>query len=178
MLLFIDLETTGLPEAQGTKLEFQPYIVELCAIKTNTSFKVIKEINTLIQVPIPMKKEVIKVHNITDQMLKNKPVFASVYKKLSEVALGCHTMIAHNLPFESTLLGFELLRIGKLFNFPWPPIHFCTVEQSLHLNGYKLRLNELYEIATGKKREEKGTHRAKRDVKDLITCYKWLRKEK
>ena len=176
-IIFGDTETTGLTVAQGAKLEFQPYIIEACFIRTNNNLQVTGEFTSLIKPPIPIKKEATRVNKITDQMVSKAPTFAKVYQDLTKVFLGCHTFVAHNLSFDLNVIGFELLRLGKFFNFPWPPIHFCTVEQSLHLRGHKLKLSELYQMATGLP-EIEGAHRAKKDVMALIECYKWLRKKK
>ena len=176
-IIFLDTETTGLLQPLGTDTKYQPYIVEVCAIRTNDHFQITGEFISFIKPPIPIPEKLTKnVHKISDQMVKNSPIFFSIYRSLCEIFLGCHTFVAHNAPFDIGMLFFELSRIEKICQFPWPPINFCTTEQSLHLKGYRLSLKELYQIATGKE-EIENAHRAKNDVLALIECYKWLRKK-
>lgn len=172
--IIIDTETTGLLKPEGIELIYQPYIIEICAIKINDSFQRIGELITLIKPPIPISKKITHITNITDDMVKNSPTFPKLYRPLVDLFLGCHTFVAHNATFDIGILKLELSRIEKQFNFPWPPIHFCTVEQSLHLKGHRLKLSELYELATGKK-EIENAHRAESDVLALTDSYKWLK---
>jgi hypothetical protein len=59
--------------------------------------------------------------------------------------------------------------------FPYPPYQCCTVENSFSIMNKRLKLETLYEIATGRPKETK--HRAKDDVKQLIECICWLKQE-
>lgn len=172
--IVIDTETTGLLQPEGTALEYQPYIVEICAIRINDAFQRTGEVITLVKPPIPISEKVSKIHGIYDKDVKDKPTFPEIYRDLVDLFLGCHTMVIHNAPFDCNMLALELYRIGKQFQFPWPPIHYCTVEQSMHLKGHRLKLSELYEMATGKT-EIVGAHRAENDVLALIDCYRWLK---
>ena len=172
--IVIDTETTGLLQPLGTAIEYQPYIVEICAVRVNDNFQCTGELITLIKPPIPISKQVSKIHGITDAAVETALPFAKIYRPLVDLFLGCHTLVAHNAPFDVTMIDLELCRLDKQRQFPWPPIHFCTVEQSLHLKGHRLKLSELYELATGKS-EIAGAHRAENDVAALTECYRWLR---
>jgi len=173
-IIILDTETTGLLQPEGTELVYQPHIIEICAIRLNDSFQKTGEIITLVKPPIPISKKITHITNISDDMVKKSPSFPKLYRPLVDLFLGCHTFVAHNATFDIGMLKLELSRIEKLFNFPWPPIHFCTVEQSLHLKGHRLKLSELYELATGKP-EIEDAHRAEADVNALIDCYRWLK---
>ena len=168
-----DLETTGLLEADGTPLALQPHITEIYAMQVDDEGNLIKEIDTLIKPPIPLPAIITKITGLTDHMFKDSPVFAEVYKDIIEVFLCSHTMVAHNLSFDQGMLLNELRRLGKEFHFPFPPIKFCTVEQSMHIKGHRLKNSELYKEATGK--EMVGAHRAKVDVLDTYESFKWLK---
>ncbi len=173
-IILVDTETTGLVKPAGTDLNLQPYIIELCALRQSDSGEDEGLLSTLIKPPIPLPKHITKITKIEDKDLVHAPEFIEVYKKLVELALGCHTFIAHNAAFDSALIDFELQRMGKQLQFPWPPIHFCTVEQTMHIRGHRLKLGELYEIATGNT-EIAGAHRAENDVRAMAECYHWLR---
>lgn len=175
MYAVTDTETTGLLEPEGTDLNLQPHIIEVYVAILNSKLELVKEFESLIKPPIPIPKYITKINGITDEMVAHAPAYMEVYRDISQVFLGCHTMVAANLSFDLGMLKLENERIGKLFNFPYPPIHFCAIEQSMHLKGYRLKNSELYELATGN--QLVGAHRAKNDVLATIESFKWLKKQ-
>lgn len=181
IVTFLDTETTGLPQAIGADLIFQPYIIEVFATqmkqKKNGKLVEIRRLDTLIKPPIKLPKIITKITGIVDQDLEDAPPFTKVYKKLVKVFHGSDRMVAHNLPFDLSLVKFELERIGKKYHFPYPPDHFCTVEQSMHIKGRRLKLVELHKIATGLP-EIQDAHRASADVLAMVECYKYLLKKR
>ena len=171
-----DTETTGLIEAMGTDLKFQPHIIEIYIAILNSSFKQVDEYQTLIKPPIPIPAYITKINGIDDAMVEKAPEFPEVFPKIAKTFLGCHTMVAANLTFDLGMLRLDLERCGKLFSFPYPPMPFCTMEQSMHLRGHRLKNKELYKIATGK--DLVNAHRAKNDVMATIESFKWLKEFK
>lgn len=172
--IIFDTETTGLIEADGTELILQPHIIEIYAVVLDSNFDKRKEFESLIRPPVPIPKYITKINKIDDSMVANSPTFQEVFSDIAKTFFGCHTMVAANLSFDLGMLKLELERCGKLWNFPYPPIHYCTIEQSKHLAGYRLKNSELYKIATGK--ELVGAHRAKADVLATVENFKWLKK--
>ena len=175
-MIFIDLETTGLLKPDATDIKFQPYITELCVIKTTSNFEMIDEIETFIKPPVPIPEVCVKITGITDEMVSAAPEFIEVFDELAEFFLGEDIAIAHNASFDLGVLKYELRRHGLEYNFPWPIKHHCTVELSRCIRNARLKLSDLHQLATGKPHIE-GAHRAKHDVYALIRCYEWLRKE-
>lgn len=173
MTVLIDLETTGLTMPSVGDLSSQPHIIELYACKINDKFEVVGEIDTFIKPPIPIPQFITKITGINDFMVKDAPKFAAIYEDLARFFLGEEIMVAHNIEFDSTVLYYELLRLNKHRNFPFPPISHCTVEMSKHIKGHRLKLSKLHELATGTPHED-GAHRAKADVMAMLDCYKWL----
>ncbi len=173
MILF-DTETTGLPQPGAVPLNQQPQIIEFAAIKVEDKppFKIKTELSFLCKIVTPLPDIIIKITKLTDADLVKEKSFAAHYPELVEFFLGERFLVAHNVKFDIDLLRFELLRIGKLLQFPWPPNHICTVQSSLPIKGYRLKLGELYSIATGK--EHKETHRALPDVYALYEIVKNL----
>lgn len=169
-----DLETTGLVQAKGSDIITQPYMTEFFAIKVNSKYEVIKEFETYIKPPIPIPRNIEKMIGITNEMVSNAPTFSDVYRDIVEIFFGSHTVVAHNLAFDEEVLKCELRRIGKEYHFPYPPIKFCTVEQSLNIKGHRLKNGELYRIATGE--ELIGAHKARNDVMATFESFKWLRR--
>jgi len=179
MITFMDTETTGLPQAIGADLIFQPYIIEIFAIQmkeTKKGLKEVRRIDTLIKPPIPLPAVITKITGLKDHNLTGAPTFPDLYKEIVSVFFGSKRMVAHNLPFDIGLLKFELERMNKLFHFPYPPDHFCTVEQSMNLKGRRLKLIELHEIATGEPTII-DAHRAENDVMAMVKCYEYLRRK-
>lgn len=173
-IIVFDTETTGFLPRKGADLSQYPYMAEIYAAQINPETdEVIKEIDTLIKIPIPMPANAGAVNKITDDMLVNKPIFSDIWKDIAEVFSGATTMIAANLTFDIGVLYHELKRIGKENDFPFPLEKFCTVQESVYLTGRKIKNSVLYKIATGE--ELTGTHRAKTDAMATYENYKWLK---
>lgn len=176
MITIFDLETTGLVGAKGKDQLYQPHITEFYGVQVDNNLKFVRDFDTLIKPPVPIPHHLEKMIGITNEMVANAPTFLEVVKQIIKVFLGSHTIVAHNLSFDEEVLITELKRIGKQYHFPYPPIKFCTVEQSMYIKGYRLKNGELYKIATGK--ELVDAHRAKNDVKATFQSFKWLRGQK
>ena len=113
---------------------------------------------------------------ITDETVKDEPAFPVYYSEFVDFFLGERFLIGHNVQFDVDLLRFDLMRIGKEFQFPWPPNHICTIAQSMDIKGHRLSQEKLLGHITGK--VEKGVQRAMADVRDLETITRWMLKEK
>jgi DNA polymerase III epsilon subunit-like protein len=177
-MIFIDTETTGLLEPEANDLNKQPYIIELYMVKLERvgyDFNFVSEFESFFLPPIPLPEFITKITNITPQMLEGAPSFSSKYEELCSFFLGEDTIVGHNLAFDAGMLWTELARIQCDTKFPWPYKHHCTVELSLGVEHHRLKLDKLYELATG--HERTGQHRARKDVEDLVTSYKWLLEE-
>jgi len=176
-IIIFDTETTDLTSPEEADLIHQPHLTEIFCYKVtaNKKMKVIGEFHTLLKPPIPIPHYITKLTGIDDYTVKKAPTFLKMYKKLYDFFLGCEMLVAHNLSFDLDIIRFELQRIGKEFNFPYPPIHYCTVEKSLDLQGIRLKNNELYKLETGKEME--GSHRAKADALATFKSFKWLLKQ-
>ena len=179
MIIFLDTETTGLIEPVGTDLQYQPHITELYALKTTMNCKIISPWHSMFKVPVQIQPHITRLTGITNDHLEDKPRFKKKYKSLKNFMKGVKIIVAHNLYFDMQMIQIEHERIiactEKKKPFKFPKQKFCTVEQSLHLTGYRLTLKELYQKATGKT-EIENAHRAESDVLALVECYKWLTK--
>ena len=174
-MIVFDLETTGLPKAEGSDLDLQPKIIEFGAIKLDDKFNKIDTLEFLCNPGHQLDPKIIKITGINDEDLKSEKPFISHYNKLAEWFLGEKVLAAHNLPFDRKILRFELERIDKLTKFPWPFIHLCTVEIGQTVWGKMRKLSEIYKEITGK--EHKGAHRSLVDVEATIEIFKWYKKE-
>jgi|TARA_R100000093_G_C1932263_1_gene69131 DNA polymerase-3 subunit epsilon len=174
-MIVFDLETTGLPKAEGADLDLQPHITEFGAIKLDEDLNEIGVLEFMCNPGIPLDPKIIKITGITDEDLKDKKPFVAMLDEVCEFFLGERTLVAHNLPFDRTVLKFELERLGRVTSFPWPPKQICTVEVGETIWNKKRKLVDIYFEVTGK--EHKGAHRAIADVRALIDVVKWYNKE-
>lgn len=176
-MLVFDTETTGLVEPTATPLDKQPYIIEFGAIKLDSkTLKEVGRLSFLVKPPIPLQAKITEITGLRDKDLEKAMPFARHVMEVSNFFLGEDTIVAHNCPFDMSLLKFELMRLDRQFRFPWPPNQICTAEISMGINkGKRMRLLEMYKWATGKVLDQK--HRAIDDVEALIEVIKKLRKE-
>jgi len=175
MILF-DTETTGLTAPEAAPIEQQPYLVEFAAIKLDVKLKEIARLEFLCKPPTPIPEEASKISGITNAAVAKMPPFNKYYPELWQFFLGEQTVVGHNINFDIAVLKYELMRIGKVTAFPWPPEQVCTVEKTLPMKGHRLNLPELYRMLTGK--EHKDAHRAMADVVALHQVVVALRKKK
>ena len=103
-LIFFDLETTGISISSDR-------IIEIAYLKIypngNEESKTIKVNPTI---PIPEKSTL--VHGITDEDVKDAPVFAEVAKTLTKIIEGCDLAGYNSNKFDIPLLAEEFLRAG------------------------------------------------------------------
>jgi len=94
--VFFDVETTGLYPFLGDR------IIEIAMIKVSNG-KTIDKLDMLLNPEIPIPEEAKMIHKITDEMLKDKPVFSlDICNKLLAF-IGNSILVAHNASFD---LGF------------------------------------------------------------------------
>lgn len=175
-MITLDFETTGLVGPVAMPLDKQPQIIEATLSKLDDkSLKELDRLTRLIYPGRPLPLEIVKSTGITDKMLVGSNPFLHHYPAFCEMFLGQRIICAHNCAFEVGCLEVELRRVGRLTQFPWPPRRICTVEASYHLKKYRLKLGELYTLAT--KKEIKGAHRTSVDVDALNESLRWLVKK-
>ena len=173
-MIIFDLETTGLPLADGADLNLQPHITEFGAIKLDEDLNEVDTLSFLVNPGIPLEPKITKITGLTDDDLKDEPPFIARLDPVIEFFFGEWTLVAHNLPFDRAVLKFELERLDKMTMFPWPPEQICTVEVGETIWNKKRKLVDLYKEITGN--EHKGAHRSIADVRALIEIVKWYRK--
>ena len=97
---------------------------------------------------VPIKLEAMEVHNITPNLLENKPKFidTNFYKRLNELNSSENYLIAHNLPFDLGMLqkeGFknnftliDTLRCARhlLDNSPYHRLQYLRYSLELYKN--------------------------------------------
>jgi DNA polymerase-3 subunit epsilon len=104
--IVFDTETTGLDPFQGHRLVEIGCIELLNRIPSGNTFH--RYINPERDIPA----EVIAIHGITPERVKNEKVFAGIADELIEF-LGDAPLVAHNAMFDLGFLNAELERAGK-----------------------------------------------------------------
>jgi DNA polymerase-3 subunit epsilon len=139
-----DSETTGLLAVSAADIIHQPYLIELVAMKLNDDLVMVDKLHVRCKPPIKIPDEAIRVHGITDEMIKDEGPFSSVYLEIANFFLGCNMLVGHNLLYDKMVLYYELVRIGKQLNFPWSIRGVDTAEVSAQYYGHRKNLLDLY----------------------------------
>jgi DNA polymerase III epsilon subunit-like protein len=170
--LLIDCETTCLTlnrTANNVHLprivEFHGSMVELTAHGST----LVRELDTLVRPhgSIDEMSKATEITGITNEMVRNAPPIEVVFPRIKEIVEASPLVIAHNASFDREVVDIEAERLKA--TIAWPRV-ICTVEQTVHLRGYRLSLSDLHEEFFGAKFA--GAHRAKADVAALarIVC--------
>lgn len=164
-VLIFDTETTGLIENRTVKIDKLPEVIEFygCVVDLETG-EIERELDTLVSPKGPITDEITKITTIDAETVKGAPDFASVAPKIKELIQGSNIIIAHNLSFDIEMVDIEFDRLGD--RIEWPGEKICTVEQTVHLKGFRLSLSALHEHLFGE--AFAGAHRAKVDVMALV----------
>ena len=154
-IVFFDLETTGV--SVGTDK-----IVQIACVKVNTDLSK-EEKKMLINPQIPIPASATEVHGITDEMVKDAPLFKQIAKGLNEFMAGCDLGGYNSDNFDIPLLIEEFKRAG--LDFPTWELNFLDVlKYERLLNPQKLEA--VYKRYTGKDLD--GAHDALNDVRATI----------
>jgi DNA polymerase III epsilon subunit family exonuclease len=165
-----DTETTGLISNHTIKLDMQPEIIEFYGCLADIEEgEIIQEIDLLIKPKKIIEDDITKITGLTQEMIENSPSFAEVSEVIKWNIENAPLVIAHNLSFDMEMVDLEFERFGQ--KIKWPD-KICTVEQTVHLKGYRVSLSVLHETLFGM--PFTGAHRAKVDVSALLFICKEL----
>lgn len=98
-----DTETTGVDTTKDR-------VIEIGAIKFD-NIGIISRMNILINPQMPIPENSTKVHNITDEMVQNKPVMQDVIHDFLRFIRNC-VLVIHNAKFDIGMIDNELKRLG------------------------------------------------------------------
>jgi DNA polymerase-3 subunit epsilon len=104
--IVFDTETTGLDPGQGDRL------VEIGCIELVNRFPTGRTFHCYFNPERDMPEAAFKVHGLSVEFLKDKPLFAHKVEELIEF-LGNAPLVAHNAMFDLTFLNAELERAKK-----------------------------------------------------------------
>jgi DNA polymerase III epsilon subunit-like protein len=164
-LIVFDTETTGLLMHPSAELSKQPKCIEFGAVLLSaTTGEVLDRLSLLINPGVQIEPVITKITGITNEQLADAPPFAEVWPQISVMFGRAKCMMAHNLPFDKSIVGYEVQRLG-LTDFVWPENGICTVGLYKDVWGRRPKLLELYEHLMDKPLHQ--THRALEDVEAM-----------
>lgn len=103
----LDTETTGLDPRNGDR------VVEIGCIELINHIPTGRHYHVYINPERPMPEEAFKVHGISDEFLKDKPVFAAIAQEFCAF-IGEDPLVIHNAAFDIGFLNMELARLEGL----------------------------------------------------------------
>jgi len=102
--IVLDTETTGLDPAEGHR------IIEICCLELDNHLPTGKFFHVLVQPERDIPEEVVRVHGLTSEFLRDKPRFADVVDEFLEF-IGDAPLVIHNASFDLKFLNSELRRL-------------------------------------------------------------------
>ena len=108
--IVIDTETTGM-NTQGGSVAIGHKIIEIGCVEIIGREITQNKFHQYLNPKRLIDKEAIDVHGITDEMVKNEPIFASISSDFFNFIKGA-TLIIHNAPFDMAFLEQELEQIS------------------------------------------------------------------
>ncbi|MEJ1159705.1 DNA polymerase III subunit epsilon [Prosthecomicrobium sp. N25] len=109
--IVLDTETTGLDPRTGDR------VVEIGAIELVNHIATGRTFHVYINPERSMPKAAFDVHGLSDEFLRDKPVFAAVAEEFARFIEGARLVI-HNAAFDIGFLNAEFARLGR---GPIPP---------------------------------------------------------
>jgi len=173
--MIFDTETTDLMANIGRPIEHQPDCIEFFGLELiEGEDGELTEGRTLGQLIKPRKAITDFTKNltgITNEMVRDKGSFAHYAQGIKDFIESHDLVVAHNAAFDMDIINTEMTRCGM--SVTWPTV-LCTVEMTLWIKGFRLKLGMLHIELFGEDFADK--HRAEPDVRALARCYIELRK--
>ena len=165
-IIIFDTETTGLTMHPSAELSKQPSCIEFGAVLLSAATgEVLDRLSLLINPGMQIEPIITKITGITNDQLVDAPKFAEVWPQIRAMFGRAKCMMAHNLPFDKSIVGYELKRLA-IDDFVWPKNGICTVGLYKDTWGRNPKLLELYEHLMDKPLHQ--THRALEDVEAMV----------
>jgi DNA polymerase-3 subunit epsilon len=163
-IIWFDIESTGVNTEEDR-------IVEIACLKINPDGSKETKV-TLINPEISIPSEASEVHGITDEMVKNKPIFKQISSSLREWFKDCDLGGYNSNNYDVPLLSAELVRAG-LEPINWNPNLFDAFQLYRHL--FPNTLSDVYKRLTGEDLE--GAHGALADIEATFKIAEILTKD-
>jgi DNA polymerase-3 subunit epsilon len=109
--IVLDTETTGMDPDRGDR------VAEIGCIELMNHIPTGKHLQFYINPERSMPAEATAVHGLTDEFLKDKPIFSQIYSEFLEF-IGDAKLVIHNAEFDMKFINAELKRVGHEA-LPW-----------------------------------------------------------
>ncbi len=103
--IVFDTETTGMDPFEGDR------IIEIGCVEVINQVPTGRTYHQYINPEREIPADATAVHGITDEMVKDKPVFAEIFTEFLEF-VGQGTLVAHNASFDMKFINYELKTVG------------------------------------------------------------------
>lgn len=181
-ILFFDLETSGFPNRLLPDDDArQPHIVQFAAILADDLGNELATAKMLVKPPhgFVIPEQAVAVHGITTEhaMEFGVPIAVAAYI-LDSFAGSVHAIVAHNIAFDSAMMGIAYARLKKASGLLcYREFHFCTMLATTGIcklpgsrGDYKWpKLSEAYQHLFGEPLI--GAHDAMVDVRATARIY-------
>ncbi len=104
--IILDTETTGLNPAEGDR------IVEIGALEMVNHAPTGRTCHLYINPECEIGADAVAIHGLTNEILKDKPVFAEIVDAFIEF-IADSQLVIHNAPFDMGFINAELKRLGR-----------------------------------------------------------------
>ena len=104
--IILDTETTGLYPERGDR------IIEIGCVELLNRRLTGQHLHLYLNPERDSHEEALKIHGLTTEFLRDKPLFAAVVDELLAYVAGAEIII-HNAPFDLGFLDAELQRLGR-----------------------------------------------------------------
>lgn len=169
VIAIFDTETTGIPKHPSSKPSVQPRIIEFGGVLVDETGEELDRLELLVDPQQKLEAVITKITGLTDEVLKGQPTFDEIYPALVSFFDAADAVIAHNLPFDMTMVNLDCKRV-ELPAIAWPRLQICTVQEHAEQWGRRPKLTELYKHYTDEKLDQ--THRAADDCAALAeVCF-------
>lgn len=159
-----DTETTGFNKHKDVSPSEQPRCIEFAGIITDGE-KILSEYEAIINPGCKIEQIITDITGLTNEELAQHPRFDAFTLPICSYFKQADVVIAQNLSFDKQIMLTETALQGiTLDDIAWPLREICTVEQTFHQFGRRMKLSELYQREFG---EYTQKHRALDDVRLL-----------
>ena len=104
--IVLDTETTGMDPFKGDR------IIEIGAVELVNLMPTGRTCQIYINPERDIPADATAVHGITDEFIKDKPIFAACYMEFMDFIADDSTLVIHNAEFDMKFLNFELESVG------------------------------------------------------------------
>ncbi len=104
--IVFDTETTGLSVEKGDRL------VDIGAVELINHLPTGREYHQYINPERSVPADVVAVHGLTEEFLKDYPTFAEIAKDFIDFVGDDGILVAHNAPFDMSFLNYQLKECG------------------------------------------------------------------